>query len=107
MHELKPILTLVAEVHSIQEGSQDSNVMSSPMGQRSQPRTINIRQTDMPEEGIEFTKFAIQKAFSENGQDRLKNIAGFIKHSFEAKFYGKWHCVIGKSFGSNVSHGKS
>lgn len=34
----------------------------------------------------------------------LREIAGSVKKEFDKEFGSTWHCVVGKSFGSYVTH---
>ena len=36
-----------------------------------------------------------------------KDIAKYIKQEFDAKYTPTWHCVVGRSFGSFVTHESS
>ncbi|KAK1442089.1 protein inhibitor of neuronal nitric oxide synthase like protein [Babesia gibsoni] len=36
-----------------------------------------------------------------------KDIASYIKKEFDQRFQPTWHCVVGKSFGSYVTHEKN
>ncbi|KAH8236349.1 hypothetical protein KR032_002956 [Drosophila birchii] len=62
----------------------------------------DIQQTDMSQEmqksAIECAKQAIEKYYLE------ADIAKHIKTEFDSKFKGKWHCIVGRQFGSYVSH---
>jgi len=53
---------------------------------------------DMQEEAILTAKQAIEKYKIE------KDIAAFIKKEFDQKFNPTWHCVVGRNFGSFVTH---
>ena len=33
-----------------------------------------------------------------------RDIALHVKHGFDTLYGGKWHCVVGSSYGSGVSH---
>ena len=33
-----------------------------------------------------------------------KDVAGFIKKEFDRKYNPTWHCVVGRNFGSYVTH---
>jgi len=33
-----------------------------------------------------------------------KDIAAFIKKEFDKKFNPTWHCIVGRNFGSYVTH---
>lgn len=62
----------------------------------------NIKNIDMSEElkndAIEIGLKALDKFTVE------KDIAGFIKKEFDKKYGPNWHCVVGRSFGSFVTH---
>ncbi|KAL9103196.1 MAG: hypothetical protein Q9163_001723, partial [Psora crenata] len=34
-----------------------------------------------------------------------KDIAQYIKKEFDSKYGATWHCVVGRNFGSFVTHG--
>jgi len=34
----------------------------------------------------------------------LKDIAAFIKKEFDKKYNPTWHCIVGRNFGSYVTH---
>jgi dynein light chain LC8-type len=33
-----------------------------------------------------------------------KDIASFIRREFEAKYNPTWHCIVGRNFGSFITH---
>ena len=33
-----------------------------------------------------------------------KDIAAYIKKEFDKKYYPTWHCIVGRNFGSYVTH---
>ena len=53
---------------------------------------------DMQDDAIRFTMQASEKYTVE------KDIAAYIKKEFDRKYYPTWHCVVGKTFGSYVTH---
>lgn len=57
---------------------------------------------DMTKEMIEEAKEHAMKAFETESQE--KAIASYIKREFERKYKGIWHCIVGKNFGSYVTH---
>ncbi|XP_053376502.1 dynein light chain 2, cytoplasmic-like [Mercenaria mercenaria] len=65
-------------------------------------KKVTMKSVEMPEEmqkaAIEFSIRAIEKYRME------KDIAACIKNEFDRKFEPTWHCVVGKKFGSLVSH---
>lgn len=64
--------------------------------------TIVVKNADMDddlqEEAIELAKDAFQKFSVE------KDIASHIKKEFDAKFQPTWHCIVGRQYGSYVTH---
>ena len=48
----------------------------------------------------------ITSALRNGKNDSLRAIAGQIKKSCDLQFGKYWHCIIGKNFGSDISHGK-
>ncbi|KAF8924775.1 Dynein light chain Tctex-type [Dissophora ornata] len=67
------------------------------------PRPV-IKNADMAEdvqqEAIECAVRAFEKFTVE------KDIAAFIKKEFDKKYGATWHCIVGRNFGSFVTHGK-
>lgn len=61
-----------------------------------------IKNADMTEDMIKYAfncaKTAMDKYVIE------KDIAAYIKLDFDKHFYPNWHCIVGKQFGSYVSH---
>uniref|UniRef100_A0A8C4N859 Dynein light chain n=1 Tax=Eptatretus burgeri TaxID=7764 RepID=A0A8C4N859_EPTBU len=53
---------------------------------------------DMQEDAVSFAKQALDKFNIE------KDIASFIKKEFDKKYNPTWHCVVGRNFGSYVTH---
>jgi len=53
---------------------------------------------DMQQDAIDCSTQALEKFRVE------KDIAMFIKKEFDRKYTPTWHCVVGKSFGSYVTH---
>ncbi|KAL0264381.1 hypothetical protein SLS55_000330 [Diplodia seriata] len=56
---------------------------------------------DMQEQAIEVATEAMQKFNIE------KDIAQYIKKEFDDKRGATWHCIVGRNFGSFVTHGKT
>ena len=53
---------------------------------------------DMQQDAIDTASVAMEKYTTE------KEIAGFIKKEFDKKYNPTWHCIVGHSFGSYVTH---
>ncbi|CAG9329923.1 unnamed protein product [Blepharisma stoltei] len=61
-----------------------------------------IKSVDMPEE---IANKAIQTAF--DAKEKFTNhnqIAAYIKRQFDSEFQPAWHCIVGRGFGSFVTH---
>ncbi|KYQ92041.1 cytoplasmic dynein light chain [Tieghemostelium lacteum] len=64
--------------------------------------SISVKNVDMPDfMQQDATELAI-KAFEEAKIER--DIAMIIKKEFDKKYSPTWHCIVGKSFGSHVTH---
>lgn len=65
-------------------------------------RKAIIKNADMSEEmqqdAIDVSNMAMEKHNIE------KDIAAYIKKEFDKKYNPTWHCIVGRSFGSYVTH---
>ncbi|CAL8092913.1 unnamed protein product [Calicophoron daubneyi] len=65
-------------------------------------RKAVIKNADMPdtvqEDAVHTAAYALDKYQLE------KDIAAHIKKEFDRKYNPTWHCVVGKHFGSYVTH---
>lgn len=57
---------------------------------------------DLPKEMIDEARISVLTAFETESQERA--IATHVKREFEKKHGGLWHCIVGKNFGSYVTH---
>lgn len=72
-----------------------------------QRRIFNVQQTDIPEDMLLRISNIINLAFDTKfSSGSLKLVTEKIKKSCDLEFGRFWHCIIGKTFGSNVSYGK-
>ncbi|KAF7260289.1 hypothetical protein EG68_03177 [Paragonimus skrjabini miyazakii] len=62
----------------------------------------SVKSTDMPDEMREEVLKIASDALKSS--DVEKDIAGNLKASLDQKYGPNWHCVVGKHFGSKVSH---
>jgi dynein light chain LC8-type len=53
---------------------------------------------DMQQDSIDQATVALEKYNIE------KDIAAFIKKEFDKKYNPTWHCIVGRNFGSYVTH---
>ncbi|KAA3673345.1 hypothetical protein P879_08685 [Paragonimus westermani] len=54
----------------------------------------------MAEEAIHLAAYAMDK------HKESKEIADYIKKQFDQKYERTWHCIVGKNFGSSITHGE-
>ncbi|VDP69983.1 unnamed protein product [Echinostoma caproni] len=65
-------------------------------------RRAVIKNADMSNE---MQEVAVHTAASAMDKYQVeKDIAAYIKKEFDQKYNPTWHCVVGKSFGSYVTH---
>lgn len=62
----------------------------------------DIRQTDMEDHVKHDAIRVIMNAFKAHKVER--EIAHYIKKEFDKLHGGVWHCIVGRNFGSLVSH---
>lgn len=65
---------------------------------------VQIKNVDMPEEmqvrAVDLAKEALGEQLSP------REIAGVVKKEFDRLYGPTWHCIVGKAYGSFVTHGK-
>jgi dynein light chain LC8-type len=65
----------------------------------SEPVIKNVDMSpEMQQAALQITNEAMEKHTVE------KDIAMYIKKQFDEKFQPTWHCVVGRNFGSYVTH---
>ncbi|KAL8039307.1 hypothetical protein ABFX02_10G027300 [Erythranthe guttata] len=63
-----------------------------------------VRETDMPDDLSNRAMELAYQALDLHESSEFQSIARFIKKNFD-EFYGPtWHCVVGKDFGSCITH---
>ncbi|KAE8543556.1 hypothetical protein D1P53_000271 [Cryptococcus gattii VGV] len=73
-------------------------------GPDGQPLKAIIKSVDMSEEMQQKVVETVFESFDRYDQE--KDIAMYVKKQFDRLYGTTWHCVIGKNFGSFVTHGK-
>lgn len=63
---------------------------------------FSIKAVDMNEEMKADAKQCGEEALKRYSVE--KDIATYIKKEFDKKYGPNWHCIVGRSFGSFVSH---
>ncbi|CAB3401101.1 unnamed protein product [Caenorhabditis bovis] len=80
--------------------SHEGNLIGKSMGSKKQDAIV--RSTDMPEE---LQKEAITVSLEAMDKYKLeRDIATYIKEEFDKRHNPSWHCVVGRNFGSYVTH---
>eukprot|EP01071_Lankesteria_metandrocarpae_P012652 Lankesteria_metandrocarpae@DN6127_c0_g1_i1.p1 len=71
-------------------------------GQSSTQLPVEVKYADMPADmqkaAMEIGRYAVLSLSTET------EMASYIKKQFDSKFEGKWHCIIGRAYGSYVTH---
>ncbi|PXF49125.1 Dynein light chain LC6, flagellar outer arm [Gracilariopsis chorda] len=71
---------------------------------KNQPRVV-IKSADMPEDMI---RKAIELALTALDRFELeRDMAKFLKKEFDTRYQPSWHCIVGRHFGSYVTHESS
>ena len=63
---------------------------------------VVIKGVDMNEDMIADAVKTAKEAFAQYTVERDR--ARHIKQAFDRKYQGCWHCIVGKDYGSYVSH---
>lgn len=71
------------------------------------PATVQIRTVFMDEaKQAKAIELAREACANEKMSQSPREIAGHIKNHFDALYGPAWHCIVGRSYGSFVTHGK-
>ena len=65
-------------------------------------RKAVIKNADMNEEMQQNAIDVANQALDRHNIER--DIAAYIKKEFDKKFSPTWHCIVGRSFGSYITH---
>uniref|UniRef100_A0A915D0D1 Dynein light chain n=1 Tax=Ditylenchus dipsaci TaxID=166011 RepID=A0A915D0D1_9BILA len=65
-------------------------------------KVATIKSADMSEEMQQEAIGVSKQAMEKNNLE--KDIAAHIKKEFDKKYCPTWHCIVGKNFGSYVTH---
>lgn len=72
------------------------------LDRRSLLKSVIIRKIDMADEKKDYALACAIEALEKF--DLENEIASFIKGEFDSKYQPTWHCIVGRNFGSFVSH---
>jgi dynein light chain LC8-type len=67
---------------------------------------VTVKSVDMSDEMLDDVKKLAKDSFqqSEGKTVVCRDVASTIKKECDKRFGGTWHCIVGKDFGSFVSH---
>ena len=65
-------------------------------------RKVVVKNADMNEEMQKNAMDVANQALDRHNIER--DISAYIKKEFDKKYNPTWHCVVGRSFGSYVTH---
>jgi len=68
----------------------------------SELRRAVVKNADMSEEMQQEAVDVATTALSKYGIE--KDVAAHIKKEFDKKYHPTWHCIVGRNFGSYVTH---
>ncbi|XP_042416071.1 dynein light chain 1, cytoplasmic-like [Zingiber officinale] len=71
-------------------------------GAAAQKPNVVLKAVDMDDEMRSHAVACARAAFQEHAVE--KNIAEHIKKEFDARYGQSWHCIVGRNFGSFVTH---
>jgi dynein light chain LC8-type len=64
---------------------------------------VVVKSVDMADEQQEVAIQLAQTSLAKFNTE--KDVAANIKKEFDRKYLPNWHCIVGRSFGSYVTHG--
>eukprot|EP00924_Labyrinthula_sp_SR-Ha-C_P008352 maker-scaffold_11-snap-gene-10.14-mRNA-1 protein AED:0.46 eAED:0.46 QI:0/0/0/1/1/1/2/0/93 len=68
-------------------------------------RKAVVKSADMAEDMQQVGSDAIEVATQAMEKFNIeKDIAAHVKKEFDKKFHPSWHCIVGRNFGSYVTH---
>jgi dynein light chain LC8-type len=65
---------------------------------------FRIKSADMAEDMQAYAFEVAAQVIGTGNTTTEKENASFIRKAFEEKYHGTWHCIVGRSFGSYVTH---
>ncbi|XP_004707082.2 dynein light chain 2, cytoplasmic [Echinops telfairi] len=90
------------QLASIVQSSADTSLLCSFCSVTMSDRKAVIKNADMSEDmqqdAVDCATQAMEKYNIE------KDIAAYIKKEFDKKYNPTWHCIVGRNFGSYVTH---
>ncbi|KAI9854683.1 MAG: Dynein light chain [Vezdaea acicularis] len=78
--------------------------MASTAPQTKEGPTVSVKSADMTEEMQQFVIGTTKDAIITNELKIEKEIAEYIKKTMDKHKGATWHCIVGRNFGSFVTH---
>ncbi|GMP52913.1 hypothetical protein CsSME_00018564 [Camellia sinensis var. sinensis] len=99
----------IQEVQSSSSSSSSSREEEVKLAAIAISLNIRLRSADMPptmqERALRYTRSLLDSSFSSsNRRPSPTLLARSLKKEFDLRYGPAWHCVVGKSFGSFVTH---
>ncbi|XP_063396154.1 dynein light chain 2, cytoplasmic-like [Mytilus trossulus] len=96
------ICELLCKIHHSTSDSKVSTCLQTRTSVKMSERKAVIKNADMSEDmqqdAVDCATQALEKYNIE------KDIAAYIKKEFDKKYNPTWHCIVGRNFGSYVTH---
>ncbi|KAJ7546734.1 hypothetical protein O6H91_08G052100 [Diphasiastrum complanatum] len=78
--------------------------VTSTSSHNSEALKINCKAADMPERMQQHALLCAQQAIDTAQKPQCKRVAWLLKKEFDQAYGPAWHCIVGSSFGSYVTH---
>lgn len=92
-------------VQDVMDVTEKSNPLLSSPHSHSKEEIVIVKMTDFSPSLQDSAIRIAKQTFSHASSLSLREMAKKIKEHFDSLFGLTWHCIIGKNFGSYVSHG--
>ncbi|VDL61487.1 unnamed protein product [Hymenolepis diminuta] len=94
------------EHRSVSVGSHEHTEGSRPIlpipGPEDREIRVTVKCVRMSEEMISYAAVTAEQALKQNAT--RKDVAAFVKKRFDEKYGPLWHCIVGRDFGSYITH---
>mmetsp|Transcript_14419 Transcript_14419/g.16378 ORF Transcript_14419/g.16378 Transcript_14419/m.16378 type:complete len:96 (-) Transcript_14419:666-953(-) len=73
-----------------------------PLSAQALEATVTVKNVDMSEDKQRDAIQIIQEAMG--AHDKTRDVAAHIKKEFDQKYEPSWNCIVGRDYGSYVTH---
>ncbi|XP_057839991.1 uncharacterized protein LOC131049918 [Cryptomeria japonica] len=103
MTEVKSMLKSGAEEKSmLKNGAEEKSIVENEVESKKPNRKAIVKSADMSEEMQEEAIQCASQALDIHAVE--KDVAAYIKKEFDKRHAPTWHCIVGRNFGSYVTH---